>query len=181
MSQVLVSAKLDKTYSTICNATYGIAFFGTPHRGGDGARLGDIATGVARIWLRNPTNTFMGALKKHSAFADDLANDFWHQLEEYHILNFYETLPFKKLGRVSKEISPSIAESDGLQIVEPSSATLGLSGTRETRIAMNADHSRICKFENVNDDGYKQVIENLAELVDSATGLVSSSVTPESQ
>lgn len=46
----------------------------------------------------------MGALKKQSVFSDNLANDFRHQLEDYHIINFYETLPFKKLGLVSTEI-----------------------------------------------------------------------------
>lgn len=60
-----------------------------------------------------------------------------------------------------------------------SSATLGLSGTRETRITMNANHSRICKFENVDDDGYQQVIENLAGLVDGATRFVSDSVVTD--
>ena len=97
-----MSAKLNEIYRTICNATHGIPFFGTPHRGGNGAKLGDIAAGVARALLQNLTNTFMGALKKQSVLADNLANDFRHQLEDYRIINFYETLPFKKLGLVSK-------------------------------------------------------------------------------
>jgi hypothetical protein len=43
----------------------------------------------------------MEALKKDSLFADDLAQDFRQQLEDYYVLSFYETLPFKKLGLVN--------------------------------------------------------------------------------
>jgi hypothetical protein len=59
-----VEAKLNDKYNSIRNATYGIAFFGTPHRGGNHAKLGDI---VARVWggvVREPRNDFMEALKK---------------------------------------------------------------------------------------------------------------------
>lgn len=42
----------------------------------------------------------MEALEKDSLFADELARDFREQLEDYYVLSFYETLPFKKLGLV---------------------------------------------------------------------------------
>ena len=48
------------------------------------------------------------------------------------------------------------------------SATLGLSGKRETRVAMAANHSSICKFEDPKGSDYKQVIGNLQELVEGA-------------
>ncbi len=99
--QALVSAKLDETYSSIRDATYGIAFFGTPHQGGNGAKLGQIAATIAGAFLRNPKNTFLEALKKDSLFANDLIKDFRHQLEDYYVLSFHETLPYKKLGLVS--------------------------------------------------------------------------------
>jgi hypothetical protein len=96
-----VTAKLDETYNSIRSATYGIAFFGTPHQGGNGAKLGQIAATIASVCLRNPKNTFLEALKKDSLFADDLVKDFRHQLEDYHVLSFYETCQYKKLGLVS--------------------------------------------------------------------------------
>jgi len=34
---------------------------------------------------------------KDSLFADELADDFRHDLENYYVLSFYETLPFKNL------------------------------------------------------------------------------------
>jgi hypothetical protein len=42
----------------------------------------------------------MEGLKTDSLFADDLVQDFRQQLEDYNVLSFYETLPFKKLGVV---------------------------------------------------------------------------------
>jgi hypothetical protein len=102
MSKALVHAKLDETYKAIRNATYDIVFFVTPRQGRNFVKLGDIASAIARGVLRNPENSFMTALRADTLFADDLVKDFRHQLEDYYVLSFYETLPFKKLGLVSK-------------------------------------------------------------------------------
>jgi hypothetical protein len=75
-------------------------FFGTPHQGGNLASLGNIAASIARLCLQNPPNSFIEALEKDCLFADELVRDFREQLEDYYILSFYETLPFKKLGLV---------------------------------------------------------------------------------
>lgn len=79
---------------------YGIVFFGTPHRGGNGASLGSIAASIARFCLRNVDNSFLESLKKDGLFANELINDFQGQLENYYVLSFYETLPFGALGVV---------------------------------------------------------------------------------
>jgi triacylglycerol esterase/lipase EstA (alpha/beta hydrolase family) len=100
VKRALVEAKLDDTYKAIRDATYGIAFFGTPHQGGNFAKLGDIAASIVRGVLHNPKNTFMEALKKDSLFSDTLVDDFRHQLEDYFVLSFYETLQMGKLGLV---------------------------------------------------------------------------------
>ena len=103
VKRALVEAKLDDSYKSIREATYGIAFFGTPHQGGNFAKLGDIAASIVRGVLRNPSNTFMEGLKKDSLFSDTLVGDFRHQLEDYHVLSFFETLPVGKLGVVRTE------------------------------------------------------------------------------
>jgi len=99
--KALVHAKLDPTYDPIRRATYGIAFFGTPHRGGNFVRLRDIAATIARGLLRNPPNTFLEALRADSLFADDLVQDFRQQLEDYYVLSIYETKRMGSLGVVS--------------------------------------------------------------------------------
>jgi hypothetical protein len=50
--------------------------------------------------IQNPKNTFMEALKKDSLFSDTLMDDFRHQLEDYYVLSFFETLPMGKFGLV---------------------------------------------------------------------------------
>ena len=100
----MIEAKVNDKYASIREATYGIAFFGTPHQGGNNAKLGDIAATICRGVIQNPQNTFMEALKKDSLFSKELVEDFKHQLEDYYVLSFYETLPFKKLGLVSHSL-----------------------------------------------------------------------------
>ncbi|KAA6415622.1 MAG: hypothetical protein FRX48_00338 [Lasallia pustulata] len=136
VKRALVEAKLDDSYKSIREATYGIAFFGTPHQGGNFAKLGDIAASIIRGTL----------------FSDALVGDFRHQLEDYHVLSFFETLPMGRLGL----------------IVDQKSATLGLAGLRERQIPMDADHTGVCKFESAEGDDYEQVSFNLVRLVKSA-------------
>ena len=52
--------------------------------------------------------------------------------------------------------------------MDPKSATLGLAGLRERQIAMDADHTGVCKFESAEGDDYELVSFNLVRLVKSA-------------
>ena len=101
VKRALIEARLDSTYQDIHDATHGIAFFGTPHRGSGFAKFGDVAVSIVRGVLHNPKNTFMDALKRNSIFADIIIDDFRHQIERYQILSFYETEKTKSLGIVS--------------------------------------------------------------------------------
>ncbi|KAK7431277.1 hypothetical protein QQZ08_002048 [Neonectria magnoliae] len=101
VKRALIISKATDTYKSIQNATYGIAFIATPHRGGNHAALGNIAATIARYALKNPPNTFMEALKKDSLFADDLVQDFRQHLEDYYILSFFGTQPMKKYGLIT--------------------------------------------------------------------------------
>lgn len=50
--------------------------------------------------IHNPKPTFLNALEKDSLFAEELAEYFKHQLEDYHVLSFYESLLYKNNGIV---------------------------------------------------------------------------------
>lgn len=52
--------------------------------------------------------------------------------------------------------------------MDKESATLGLPGTREKQIPLDADHSKICKFESEDSPIYKQVADNVSELAERA-------------
>jgi hypothetical protein len=97
--RALVHSRLDSTYKSISNSTYGIAFFGTPHQGGNHTEVGDIAAKILRGVLRNPSNSFMSTLQKGSVFAEAM-RDFRFLAEEYQFISFYENAPLKPLGMV---------------------------------------------------------------------------------
>jgi hypothetical protein len=53
-----------------------------------------------------------------------------------------------------------------MTVVDESSAKLGTS--RELILELDADHSNVCKFEYLADDGYKVVVRHLKRLVEEA-------------
>ena len=161
VKQALIEAKLDDSCGNIREATYGIAFFGTPHQGANDVKLGSIAASIVRSVSRNPQNTFLEALKKDSLFSDIVAENFRHQLEDYYVLSFVETRPTGNLGLVGLLTLCNGRPSLIMQIVDKKSATLGLPGRRERQIALDANHANICKFSSADDPAYEQVSDNL--------------------
>ncbi|KAL4790654.1 hypothetical protein BDV19DRAFT_372080 [Aspergillus venezuelensis] len=141
VKEALVQAKLGHTYQSIQAATYGIVFFGTPHRGSHLAKLGETLAKAVRAFLRTPNNTFINALKENDLYANELSANFQQLLEDYKYINFYETLPLRSLGI----------------IVEKSSSTLGLPNSRELAVALLGDHESICRYMDEEDDNYKHV------------------------
>ncbi|GKZ47865.1 hypothetical protein AbraIFM66951_011440 [Aspergillus brasiliensis] len=153
VKEALVQAKLSATYGSICTSTFGIAFFGTPHRGTHLARVGGVAAKIVRAILGTASNTLLKALSKGSLYALELSANFDKLLENYRYLSFYETLPFKSIGIV----------------VEKESAVLGLPDSREKAVALNADHEEICRFHCDEDDNYQYVSSLIVELANSGT------------
>ena len=72
---------------------------GTPHQGGNKASLGSIAGRIATALLGNPANDLMESLVKNSLLREGSSNYFRHQLEDYYIISFYESLNYKVKGR----------------------------------------------------------------------------------
>lgn len=91
VKKALVEAMLDPTnYGTIRKATYGIAFFGTPHRGSPHAPFGSIVAEIVRFVKIQPSNTLMKSLKRSSVLANELSKDYRSQLGSFHVLSFLE-------------------------------------------------------------------------------------------
>jgi hypothetical protein len=151
VKRAIVEARSLDTYKSLLEAVHGLVFFGTPHRGGNKAGLGDVAASVARFVLSNPANSYLEALKKNSFFAESLRYDFANRQEEFSVVTFYEEKP-TKLGLV----------------VEKDSAVMGLSRDRETVLGLAADHSGICKFEDAEGLDYRPVWKLIKKLVDNA-------------
>ncbi|KAI5926246.1 hypothetical protein F4810DRAFT_586605 [Camillea tinctor] len=152
IKRALVHAKTDSSYRKIWESTFGLVFFGTPHRGGNHAGIGGVASSILRSLSGNPGNTFMEALQPGSLFLNSISDDFRQLLEGFQILSFYETRPLGRLGI----------------IVPKESATLGLAGSREKQLPLDSDHRGICKFDDEQDANYLTVETNIVQMINNA-------------
>jgi hypothetical protein len=87
---------MGEMYNSIPRATYGIAFFATPHQSNDlGTKLGEIASNISKEVVQNPSLIVLERMKKDSLYSEQLGFSFQQQLFNYAVLSFYETLPSK--------------------------------------------------------------------------------------
>lgn len=105
VKKAIINAYVSGEYfGSIHDATKGVIFFATPHRGGHLATFGDQLAHVARAVCGDARNDIMEALRKDSMFAGDVQKDFARRAHALHlrVLNFTESLPIvKHFGLVS--------------------------------------------------------------------------------
>jgi hypothetical protein len=95
----LIEASADhSTYGRLKDNTLGIAFFGTPHRGGNGASIGKIAARIVTSLNGEAENTLLNTLTKDSSVLDNITSAFRAQLEDYRFISFFETRKMEKHG-----------------------------------------------------------------------------------
>lgn len=148
VKQALFLARVESQYSTICEHTVGIIFFGTPHRGSDKAAYGKILANVASTVMHKPSSKLLSALQSNSDVLARLTSDFRHQLPQYQIVSFYERKP---LGIFKKEI------------VEKQSALLEVAG--EDQIPVDANHRDMCKFPGRDDEDYEKLFKRIRRML----------------
>jgi hypothetical protein len=95
--QALLTANHNnRVYGSIRQNTTAITFFGTPHRGGNGATLGEIVANIASFCAGSGRNDLVKSLRKDSKFLVQLNADFKHLYEDFEYLSIVETKgPFK--------------------------------------------------------------------------------------
>lgn len=94
----MVKARIIARYSLIHHCAKSFAFFATPHRGGHGAELGQVAAGFVRRLGMNPRTGIIEALRKDSHVAPEINNDFVDGQDNYRICSFYECRPMPPFG-----------------------------------------------------------------------------------
>jgi len=122
----------DPCMKDIKTSTYGIVFFGTPHRGGNGVGLGQVVEGIVKTFTGGGSNSLLQSLKKRGQLSVDLQDSFRPYIEDFKYISVIESRPKPGLGI----------------IVSEESATLGADMRRETVIRVDADHSKMCKFDD---------------------------------
>ncbi|KAB5557932.1 hypothetical protein GE09DRAFT_93575 [Coniochaeta sp. 2T2.1] len=151
VKQALINAHNNPKYASIKNATSGLAFFATPHDGGESrlVRLGKMASKIAMTAGFQKGDHLIDVLENGSMFADIMQEHWRHQLLEYDIVTFWGAFD---------------------NIVPRESARLGLPGQRENVVKLNADHRGVCKFgpSEADQDNLKLVRGNMKDLYRSA-------------
>lgn len=94
IKQALINAHNNVKYSSIKDATTGLAFFATPHNGGDWklVSLGSVAAKIATAVGFQQGDDVMETLKRGSIFSDIMQELFKQQLMNYDIISFWGAL-----------------------------------------------------------------------------------------
>ncbi|KAL5313190.1 hypothetical protein ACEPPN_018923 [Leptodophora sp. 'Broadleaf-Isolate-01'] len=151
IKQALLNARDDPdNYLETWNATCGLVFFGTPHRGGNTGALEEFGVRFAKLFTNDSTaNDLLMCLKPNSLFTQDSAERFSKQLKNFKILTFFETRPTKFHG-----FSKIVVNRD--------SAILNAPG--EVCVDLDRNHRDICKFGE-RENGYDIVKASLSDIV----------------
>ncbi|KAM7192873.1 hypothetical protein V8F20_008670 [Naviculisporaceae sp. PSN 640] len=142
-----ILARQDPTASELASRFHSIFFLGTPHRGSEMAAVLENMLTVA--WGKKP---FVTDLMPNSEALTNINDTFRHFSPALRLWSFYETLPVRAAGIMSR------------LVVERHSATLGYHN--EEIAAMDADHRHLCKFDSPEDPNYKLLRNALLTAVD---------------
>ncbi|RDW73410.1 hypothetical protein BP6252_07317 [Coleophoma cylindrospora] len=160
------------TIAALHKATYGILFFGTPHKG---LVIDDIQRMISGE-DRHPRAELLEQIKTKSDSLTYQLVDFKNLIRDRKIVSFYEMQQTRWL-----ELNPDTGwgrTGTFITAVESGSALLDLPDSIETKIPVNADHSQIVKFDSRNFEAYKTATRYLKEFEQNAGKVVSERFSP---
>jgi len=161
IKQALINAHNNPKYTHIKNATTGLAFFATPHRGGNKAlvHIGGVVAKIAIDLGFQKGDDILETLKDGNIFSDIMQEHWRHQLLKYDIVSFW--------GAFDK-------------IVPRESSRFGMPGDRENVVKLNADHSGVCKFDQsqTDQDNFELARSNIKDLYKNALKIGELSTVP---
>ena len=146
---------------SVYTCTYGIIFFGTPHRGANKARLLRSLKKIVSLALPKSVletdSSLLHALEKESEILQDIAEHFKGMMRYFHIFFFWE-----------QERTNFGYTRD--YIVSQTSAAPIIPDTERSGIAAN--HRRMCKFESKDEAGFRTVVAALMRYARDAPGAI---------
>ncbi|KAH0404082.1 hypothetical protein KCU89_g1487, partial [Aureobasidium melanogenum] len=129
-------SKQDVRLGAIFDATIGVIFMATPHRGSRTASLAQYAVTAAKIALQNPNRHIIDALKVDSQILEKQRTSFGAIIEPSKLRCAYEELP----THTQLIVGAASAMIDGV-----------------ISVAIEADHVSICKFVSRENTGYDTI------------------------
>ncbi|KKZ64978.1 hypothetical protein EMCG_09123 [[Emmonsia] crescens] len=155
ISSASTSAKLTHLHS-IATSTFGLIFFGTPHEGVEKAKWYLLSRGLKGI-LKNQSQ-LVAAIEKNAETLQNVTEQFTPLLKQFYIHNFWETL------ETTRGMSKGYIVSS--RSAAPAWEDTGRSGLPST-------HSKMCKFSDRNDTGYRMIRGILQRYVAKAGPVIS--------
>ncbi|KFZ13479.1 hypothetical protein V501_03685, partial [Pseudogymnoascus sp. VKM F-4519 (FW-2642)] len=161
------------TIAALHKATYGILFFGAPHKG---LVIDDIQRMVAGK-DRHPRMELLEQIKLKSDLLLYQLADFKNLIRDRKIVSFYEGQQTRRL-QLDHETNKWGRTGEYVTAVESGSALLELPDSTEAKIPVDADHSQIVKFDNRNAEAYKTAVGYLKEFEQDAGKVVLDRFSP---
>ncbi|KAL8650898.1 MAG: hypothetical protein Q9210_003548 [Variospora velana] len=151
---IIVKAALTKSSAIrgtrlkdIAPATFGVCFLGTPHRGSKSASLGRIAFEITKAATRRPNTRLLQGLERNSETLDQIGDTFAQTMlgsnHQLRISSFCE----EKETRKYLIFNTLVVDADSAKIGDG----------REEVGSIPANHSRMTKFEDHEDIGFKRI------------------------
>ncbi|KFY95938.1 hypothetical protein V498_03016 [Pseudogymnoascus sp. VKM F-4517 (FW-2822)] len=164
------------TIAALHKATYGILFFGAPHKG---LVIDDIQRMVAGK-DQHPRMELLEQIKLKSDLLLYQLADFKNLIRDRKIVSFYEGQQTRRL-QLNPETNKWGRTGEYVTAVESDSALLELPDSTEAKIPVDADHSQIVKFDNRNAEAYKTAVGYLKEFEQDARKVVLDRFSPTSR
>ncbi|GAP82647.2 putative kinesin light chain 1 [Rosellinia necatrix] len=156
VKQALINAHNNPSHTSTKQATHGLLFFATPHRGADSGllSLGGLVAKLAISVGFQRGDDVLETLKSGSMFSDMMRDHWRHQLLEYKIVSFWGSQD---------------------EVVTKISAQLDMPGDRENVVRLNASHESVCKFgsSQIDQDNFKLVRGNIEDVYESVLEKIS--------
>ena len=95
-----MQAIIDTKRSSIVQSTCLLVCFATPHQGGNHIHVGEVVAKIARAFTGAPQNDLLKALQHESGEAVKRFNQSRYLANRLFFINFYEELPYGRMGLV---------------------------------------------------------------------------------
>ncbi|KFY27526.1 hypothetical protein V493_03438, partial [Pseudogymnoascus sp. VKM F-4281 (FW-2241)] len=161
------------TIAALHKATYGILFFGAPHKG---LVIDDIQRMVAGK-DQHPRMELLEQIKLKSDLLLYQLADFKNLIRDRKIVSFYERQQTRRL-QLNPETNKWSRTGEYMTAVESGSALLELPDSTEIKYPVDADHSQIVKFDSRNAEAYKTAVGHLKEFEQDAGKVVLDRFSP---